>query len=57
MARCEVDSCSSSGGGRASAAEERIFVIESKTIPLAALGKKSRGCPKQSPWAWHIPVI
>src|SRR5262245_8634013 len=41
MARSDVESCSSSGGARA-AAEARIFVIESKTIPLAAIGKKER---------------
>src|SRR6516164_6213033 len=41
MARSDVESCSCSGGGKA-AAEERIFVIEFKTIPLAAIGKKER---------------
>src|SRR5262249_5692914 len=39
MARSDVESCSCSGGGKA-AAEARIFVIESKTIPLTAIGQK-----------------
>jgi hypothetical protein len=43
MARSEVESWFSSGGGRAaSAAEERIFVMELKPIPSAMAGEQKR---------------